>query len=437
MGKSTFVKVWINGNDVSAAVESVRHERDFKKGEFVEIRCKSDRALDLANDKNLVAGAKIEYQYGLTGGVFSSVRAARIGNIDVGYDSDRVQLTIRATDKSIEIKKGGDSRVWTNTRLSDIVKQIGEGYGLNTERVEETKIIHKNLLQGHLSDWEFLTYLVIKEPEPLQLHVDGSDIVLEKNVRDRKSKRLFELGKNIISFRTSLKEITQKPPIPPIKPTLGSNDDLINQYGFTVNKGATMTKEIERGVQEWESQDGLFTVDRIKVVELRNGKKTVLSSKLVTSKIEQVTFVDAYKNVFRANVYMPYDPNEQKTVANGINNDRKQKVLTGDLTIELDPFLTANDIITLSLPVNRHNGNWYIEKAVHTVDSNGAITNLSLNKNGVSASVKVDKTVNEKVNRSVGETSTKQSTRVRYSGVSGLEVGENDGLLDVNKIKIN
>lgn len=423
--------MWLNGIDLTDTIESFRFESDVKKGDLVEFKCKSDKAVDLANNKNLVAGAKIEYQYGFIGGVHSSLRLARLGNIEVNYDNKRVQLTIRATDKGIEIKKGGNNRAWHNVTLSDVAKEIAEGYGL-TAQVIETSKRYNSLMQVSVSDWEFLNSLVLREAGAYHLHIEDTRLILEKNVRDRQARRLFTLGENIISFRTSLKEISQKPQaITENHVGGGINDktgktvfenDYIDKYGFMYQNGAVQSKEIQRGVREWESKDGRFSVDKIKMLEVRNGKKSVLSEKLVTSKVETRAFVDQNGNIIHKDVYTPYDKAESGAVANNLNEEKKQKVLTGELKVELDPIFRARDIVTLSLPVDSHSGNWFVEKVTHSVDKGGAFTELSLNKNGVSVSVKSDKDKHEKVNTTTGETSNRQTSKVRYSGVSGLEV---------------
>ena len=86
------------------------------------------------------------------------------------------------------------------------------------------------------------------------------------------------------------------------------------------------------------------------------------------------------------------------------------------MLIELDPTLRAGQVITVKVPVEKLSGNWFIEKAVHTVDNNGGLTELSLNKNGTAKSVKSNASANDgKVNNTEGDKGAKDTRKIYFT----------------------
>jgi phage protein D len=390
MAKSTFVKAYLKDIDISDSVESIRDESDVEKGDFVEMRVKSDKALDLANHKDVVAGAKLEYQYGFIGLLHSSLHVARVVNINTDFSDKRVRLEIRALDKGIEIKKNTSRKVWSKVTLSDIAKAIAKDYGLNTDFIEPTSKVYNSIPQGGRSDWDFLQYLVKRESERVQIYVSDYAMYLEKDMRSKGSKRSFTLGENIISFRTQVKEASQKTKIE----TLPSIDDKTGQP-----QTAKQTNENSKT----ELKDGKFALSDIFKTDLIAGFKY------------DVNGVGTPKPLKNEVAVPTADKQEAKVFQDNLNESNAQKVLTANLVIELDPTLRAGQVITVKVPVEKLSGNWFIEKAVHTIDGNGGLTSLDLNKNGTAKSVKDTPTVNDgKVNNTEGATSPTDTRKIPF-----------------------
>ena len=383
MAKSTFVKAFLSGIDITDTVESIRDESDIEKGDFVEMRVKSDKALDLANHKNMVAGAKLEYQYGFIGLLHSSNRIARIVNINTDFSDKRVRLEIKALDKGIELKKGNSRKVWTNVKLSDIATTIAADYGLEA-KIDATEKTYSSIPQSGRSNWEFLQYVVKRESERCQIYVSDYTLYLEKNLRSKDSKRSFELGENIVSFRTQVKEATQKVGIS----TVSGIDD---------KTGKAQTSPVETAKSK-ELKDGKFTVGEVSKTAYKfdnNGN---------------------FKKIEKSSATAASDKKEADAVHNNTNEANAKKVLTASLLIELDPTLRAGQVITVKVPVEKLSGNWFIEKAVHTVDNNGGLTELSLNKNGTAKSVKSNASANDgKVNNTEGDKGAKDTRKIYFT----------------------
>jgi phage protein D len=437
MSKSLFIKAWINGEDVADAVFYLRYESDVKKGDLIELRMKNIN--NLVNSKNLVAGARVEFQYGFIGDVQSSVHVARLSNIDRDYAANGLLLNIKAVDKGIELKKGTSQRIWNDVTLSEIAATIANEYGLDA-RVEPTQKKYHSIPQGGQSEWEFLNYLVEREHGNYHLQITDYTLYLEKNKRSKAAKRKFVYGENIVSLMVQLKEVTQKPMIESfgtqtkgIDPKTG----LIPQfeavpfvgspYPYMFNSAA-MSGVIQQSeqigflssVKQKEDRDGQF--DLSKLLKSKFGKKSKSTdNRKFESKI--ITGVDNNGEISHRTVSVPVsDSLESAAIANHANETAKTKVLTASVVVELDPSLHSGDMVTLQTEVEADCGNWFIETVTHTVDMSGGFTEMTLNKNSTSKPVKEGAIKHgEKVNNTEGATSGRPQKRV-YFGNDGNEI---------------
>ena len=398
MSQSTFIKAWLRTSkgdlELSDAVEWFRYESDHKKGELVEFRMKSDRALDLANHNDMVAGAIVVYQFGFIKNIQSSTRLCRIGNIDIDFSDKRVQLSLKCTDKGIEIKKGSSYKIWTNKTLSEMCQEVANQYGL-TFRGETTTKKYAAMPQAARSDWEFLNFIAFLEADLYHIDISDAALTLEKNQRSKNSVRAFKLGENIISVRTQFKEVSQKPQLS--SSLLGIDDTT----GKPLLAGKVATSEL---------RDGKFSVAPI--------NKAIVQKQIGTTILRNTNG----DKVGERPIYAPTSGGETGDADNmnkAINEKSKAKVLTANLLIELDPMRKTGEVITIQLPVDKLSGNWFIETAQHTIDKNGGFTELTLNKNGTARPSKTGKDTNDgKVNNTEGNKDSKATTRV-YRNVDG------------------
>jgi hypothetical protein len=200
-----------------------------------------------------------------------------------------------------------------------------------------------------------------------------------------------------------------------------------NNFGFQYSFKDNGLYKIEekRGLKEYETKDGIFSVDQIEKVQYKGTNRIVVSSEKVTNKVNRTGIYDADGNRVERITYTAVDPNEGRTLNNNMNEKNKQKVLTANMLVELEPLRRAGDVVFINVPVDRYSGIWYAEKVVHTIDSKGGFTEYDFNKNGTSRPTKSTATKNDsKVNK--GDVSTRETTRI-YRGADGIE---KDGPLD-------
>lgn len=393
--KSVFTKLWLKtpkGDlDISDAVQDIHHESERKKGTLIEFKIASHKALDLANHPNLVPGGILTYQYGFINSINqSAVSKVRVGNVRYDFNNGRVQLLVRCTDKSIELKKNESHRIWHNVTLYDVCKELAEKYGLNF-RGEATDEKYTSLPQAGRTDWELLKYLKIREQESYFIEVDNATLFLKKNLRNEKSRKTYVYGENVVSLRIDLKEISQQP-------STGAATNLDERTGKPTAPPPPPSDS--------EKVDGKFSVGDISKAAVKTTKSFVFSS-LDEKKIGEETIP-----IFGADS----GSNKAKNISNNTNKERADKVLTCELLVELDTARSVGEVVTIKLPVDKLSGNWVVDKMTHKITMNGAFTELNLVKNGTNKPIKALSGENKnKVNNTEGAKDSEQKFRIYES----------------------
>lgn len=399
--KAVFTRVEIikqGGNiDISDYIEYLRHESDAEKGSLLELRCfsESDKAASLANNSELKVGAGLKFQYGLTEGAISSVRIARITDISVDIDT-RISLKIKALDKGIETKKGTSQKIWRNMKLSDIVREIANSYGMSAMIESETATKYQSLPQANRSDFQLLQYLSDREPQRdgkrWQVVFSDNNIILSLVDLGKNAKKLYSYGENIISVNFSLKETTQK-----------SSSNSVSSLGIDEKSGKIQTAESQKN----DKTLGKYSAE--------------IKQSRVFSTESGVHIQDAAE-IKRTNASPTANKQEAAALATSEKQKAAKKSLTANLRIELDTSINVGDIVSLQTPIMKFNGNWYIAKVTHTLQKS-AITEIELQRNATNKNAKQGATANANTNTKQAETDKAKKTQKRvFENESGKQI---------------
>ncbi len=164
---------------------------------------------------------------------------------------------------------------------------------------------------------------------------------------------------NIISFKPSLKETTQQ--------SSGNNAKVASFDPLSgVKKVADVNDKTAKDNTKLGNTVMKYDVNAVKIAGTFNAAKTVKPTETTNSMPSANTSLDHLKNK-----------------ANKKKKGDSEKVLVATLTIEGDPTLLADEIITMAGVAKMHAGNWYIEKIKHNISSSGYITTLELSKNAI------------------------------------------------------
>jgi hypothetical protein len=404
MARSPFIRVNLikpivagDFNSVELEVDLTQYITEFSfsdslsKGKIIEFRFFSDPKIDLGNNPALVAGAQLRYSFGFAGGVQTEVRTCRVSNVAYNLSKGGLNVEIKATDKGIELKKGTERDIYYDVTLSDIAKKIAAKYGLSY-RGPETSIKYPTLVRTGDTDMRFLQSLMLKEDKYFHLQIDENNLVLTQEPRGQNAVRSYTFGEDVISFDCDVKEITATP-------KFSAGDTLDDKTGKKQEPSFLDTL-----LGNDKKTDGKFDVSTIantvkgsSFFNGENGKKGAVE-------MEATTPLPSFGG----------SPNEASNKANNLNERAKSNVLEGKLSVELDPFLKAGDMVTLIIPlIERYSGNWMIEEVYHKIDNGGAFTEITLNKTGTDKPIKlIAKQNTEGVNKTQGSAEKQAKTRL-------------------------
>ena len=390
--KSPFFKVTLEGDspvDITDRVERFVYEDAIEEDNYLGLTIKSNFSAELTDDNELDAGRKISFMFGYIGLERSETHKAKITDILPKYN-ERVTLTVKCLDLGTTIKKVGDNKIWENVTSSDIAKTIADKYGL-TLVVDKTTKKWDNLPQGNRSDLGFLHYLAKREAGNYTVFIRNENLYFVKRAINVSSRRTFEYNNGdgvVTSFEPAIKESSASPSSSSVKmaisdPTKASKaSDIANVSVDHKNEEKTGTTGAFKGVYDAFSN------------KLGTTTESTTPSKVLV------------------------DPTKDKTEATNLANSLKKstglKEITAKLTIEGDPTLVPNEVITMKNVAKKFSGNWYVIKVTHEISTGGYKTILELNRNGLSAKTGTKAT---DANTSVGKDGKDDKKVLRvYSG---------------------
>lgn len=108
-------------------------------------------------DDYLVPGKEIEIQLGY-GSELSSLFFGHITAISFSCE-DNPTITVKGMDKSFLLMVDNKSTTWNEKKYSDIVKELGQKYGLSTHVDETVQTIQTITKTGAQTDFQFLNHL--------------------------------------------------------------------------------------------------------------------------------------------------------------------------------------------------------------------------------------------------------------------------------------
>ncbi|MCU0439364.1 MAG: hypothetical protein MUC49_15835 [Raineya sp.] len=373
--KSPFYEIFLvvgeQNKNITDYVESFDYEDCLNEDDMLTLSIKS-KSFDFLENKDIVVGGIILFQYGYIQGLTSALRKARITDIDTNY-GDIVSVTVKAYDLGTVMKKTTEQTVWKNKKASDIATEIAKKYGLNP-KVEATQRVYPSLPQGNKTDFQFLKYLAsVEENGSYRFFIKDGDLIFNKLDLKKDAKRLYiyrdnSTGASVISFKPSLRESSQSSKANELK-TVGFDPTKQKTVASVVND-ATSKDDIRLGNSSINMYDANGNV---LAGNLKDGTK-VLQGKAVGG--QNSSNIISTPEMSLGSV---------SDIANSKKKANTQKTLVGTLTIEGDPTLSSDEIITMGGVAKIHSGNWYIEKIKHTINSNGYTTVLELSKNAINA----------------------------------------------------
>ncbi|WP_299607141.1 type VI secretion system tip protein VgrG [uncultured Aquimarina sp.] len=153
-------KLLVGGNELSKKyqVKTISIEKEVNRIPTAKIilidgePAKQD--FELSNEELLIPGAEIE----ITAGYHSDEETVFKGIIikhNIKIRANGSYLIVECKDEAVKLTIGRKSNYFYDNKDSDIIEEIIGAYGIDKE-VEATNYEHKELVQYHISDWDFI-----------------------------------------------------------------------------------------------------------------------------------------------------------------------------------------------------------------------------------------------------------------------------------------
>jgi uncharacterized protein len=288
-------------------------------------------------DQLLVLGKTLEVQMGYTDRL-SPVFFGYITAVNIRFPKGGTpELTVTGMDLSFKMMRGRGSKSWANKKVSDIVKEIGQRYGVSSFVIDATTKPLPNLPQEPGNDYQFLQALA--QTMNYEFFIVGKTLYFRKKNTNKTPLMTLSWGKHLMSFNVE--------------------QNIADQ----------VTKVV---VRSWDAKT----------------QKVIEASSQTVNKIgtNAKTGADLLKTLgdFEENLYVnAEDAQDAKAKADAAMNERALKLVTGDAESIGLPEIRAGRYITLDGLGKRLNQPYYIVNATHTIDESGYITQFKVQGNAV------------------------------------------------------
>lgn len=151
-------------------------------------------------------GQEIEIQLGYHGENETVFKGLIIGHGVRIRNNKGNFLLIEARDKAIKLTGARKSAYFYEQKDSEIIEQLASGAGLQTD-VEATGVKHKEMVQYHVSDWDFL--LARAEACGLLVLTDDGKLIAKKADTSGEIALQLEFGATMLEFEATMDAETQ------------------------------------------------------------------------------------------------------------------------------------------------------------------------------------------------------------------------------------
>ena len=356
MARSPFYRILLeqSGDDITDVVTSIRFIDSVSKDNVLEIKIKN-QSPTFVDREDLQEGQTLRFYFGYRGFKASEPRQLRIANVDVDY-SELVNINLKATDLGILMKKRASVAIWENLTSSEIAQRLADAYGLRGI-IDDTDYRWQAYKTANMTDYELLEKLALEEGGEFRFFLRGNLLFFNQRTLKDAPLRTFRYGAGneagIISFRPQNREMNKQ----------GASSET------TVVDPAGNTNTVNNNNEANENK-----LDQFPIHFNQNGEQISTPS--------QSRSRDAEGEVTGKRIIMPGDANEQSVnKANKVKKDAALDDLKASLTIEMDPLMVADAIITMNGVARKHTGNWWIEQVTHSISQSIASTSIDLKKN--------------------------------------------------------
>ncbi|MBX2924698.1 MAG: type VI secretion system tip protein VgrG [Chitinophagaceae bacterium] len=162
----------------------------------------SVRTFSISNEDDLKPGKKIQINAGRDGTktrVFKGIITKHAVRVKASGNSE---LHIECHDEAVRMTLGRHSQYFEQVKDNEVLDELIGKYKGVTADVESTTLKHKELIQHHISDWDFL--LLRSEANGMLVNVEDGIIIIKKPDTGQEGAARITYGESILEFEAEI-----------------------------------------------------------------------------------------------------------------------------------------------------------------------------------------------------------------------------------------
>lgn len=331
------IKVGSKTLDSSYPIQSITVDKSINKIPYAKIVLHDgnidSQTFSIANDKVFPIGDTITIQAGYNNGLAQLFKGV-VAKLAIQSRSTGLStLTITCRDVAYKTTLTPKTMHFAKSKDSDLLKKILSGYSGLSHKIETTTIVHENIAQHEISDWDFLN--IRAEANGQIVVVNDGTISVKKPKTTGTGALSYIYGKDIIDFDIA---IDAKDP-------------------WSAATALSWNSSKQNKVTEKASDPG----------EQSTGD---LSYKKLTTAAQPGTVSISHGGIL--------DPLEIKTLATGLLNRSRIAKIKGSVTVAGNAALHHDGLITIKKGATHFEGNIYISGIQHIISDGNWQTILTL-----------------------------------------------------------
>lgn len=162
----------------------------------------AERSFEISNTDDLIPGKKIKIKIGFDGNNSQAFKGVIVRHSVKVKENGSAELHIECRDEAIRMTIGRHSRYFYNVKDSKVFDELTSRYsGLQCDP-QATILTHKELVQHHISDWDFM--LLRAEANGMLVQVDDGQIKIGKPDTAAAPVLQVAYGSSILEFEAEL-----------------------------------------------------------------------------------------------------------------------------------------------------------------------------------------------------------------------------------------
>ncbi|PWU01778.1 MAG: Rhs element Vgr protein [Bacteroidetes bacterium] len=162
----------------------------------------SEQKFDISNKDFFIPGKKIKIRIGHDGNNQQAFLGIVTRHAIRVKENGSSELHVECRDESVKMTIGRFSKYFENVKDNELIDELIGKYSNLKSDLEKTKLKHKQIVQHHISDWDFM--LLRAEANGMLVNVDDGNIKVSKPDTSSKPVAKIVFGSSVLEFEAEM-----------------------------------------------------------------------------------------------------------------------------------------------------------------------------------------------------------------------------------------